>query len=135
MKSTTLPMADTMDEYRSSSKVCQDRMLSVIGQLFTENLYKFRFQFLALQVCRKNLAVGGNENDCGDARDAVEVASIALASRTAQSRPRKLMLFKGFQPCVAVFVARNAKEDEVPVFVGGLDFLHEREGTDAGATP
>ena len=27
MKSTTLPMADTMDEYRSSSKVCQGRLL------------------------------------------------------------------------------------------------------------
>ncbi len=27
MKSTTLPMADTMDEYRSSSKGCQGRLL------------------------------------------------------------------------------------------------------------
>ena len=71
MKSTTLPMADMMGEYRSSSKVCQDRMLSVIGQLFTENLCKFRFQFLALQICRKDITIGGNEDYGGNAGDAI----------------------------------------------------------------
>ena len=71
MKSTTLPMADTTDEYRSSSKVCLDRMLSVIGQLFTEYLCKFRFQFLALQICRKDITIGGNKDDGGNAGDAI----------------------------------------------------------------
>ena len=45
MKSTTLPMADTMDAYRSTSKDCRDRMFSVIELLFSEKFNKFRFQF------------------------------------------------------------------------------------------
>ena len=41
MKSTTLPMADTMGAYRSTSKGCRDKRLSVMGQLFIENLCEF----------------------------------------------------------------------------------------------
>ena len=43
MKYTTLPMADMMDAYRSTSKGCRYRMLSVIEQLLSENICKLRF--------------------------------------------------------------------------------------------
>ena len=43
MKSTTLPMADMMDEYRNTSKGCRYRLLSVIEQLLSENICKLRF--------------------------------------------------------------------------------------------